>query len=412
MSRALAIAFVLSACGDDAATTDGGAPVPGTDGGPRPRDDAGRPIVRGDAGPAFDAHVEVEGFPVGEWVELTPPEVVTGEPETCIGQGLALDPNVPGTIFWGTTPYEDERGGLFKSIDYGRTWTRVASVEPAYEGASDHLDMPLHVRIDPADSNHLYAGDGVRGSSQGFFVSHDGGATFEKPPGFVTAITEAGIDNQDVYDVAVDPTDFMHVLVSFHYRWGWTDTRWNMNSGVMESTDGGTSWEVHVPVDGWGSGHAVKFLYEPSLGIGDSETWLLGTQGNGYWRTTDGGESWTQVSTVNITHGGATIYYTRAGVLYASGEQTIRSMDNGEHWEPVGPSSTWAVYGDGTLLYTGRSFGANQPFQVTPETDGATWSDFNTQTFPDGPYEMAFDARSGILFSSNWSTGIWALRPR
>jgi hypothetical protein len=176
----MTLLLLLLACGDDAAVLDGGRPIPGTDTGTRPRNDGGSIPAR-DSGPAYDAHVEVEGFPVGEWVEITPPEVVTGAPETCIGQGLALDPRTPGTIYWGTTPYEDARGGLFKSTDFGSTWRRVASVTPAWDGASDHLDMPLHVRIDPDDSNHLYAGDGVRGSSQGFFVSRDGGETFVKP---------------------------------------------------------------------------------------------------------------------------------------------------------------------------------------------------------------------------------------
>jgi MYXO-CTERM domain-containing protein len=68
------------------------------------------------------------------------------------------------------------------------------------------------------------------------------------------------------------------------------------------------------------------------------------------------------------------------------------------------------VHGDGTTLYTGKSFGANQPFSVSPETDGVTWKPFNTQMFPDGPYEMAYDAQNGILYSSNWSSGVWALK--
>ena len=49
----------------------------------------------------------------------------------------------------------------------------------------------------------------------------------------------------------------------------------------------------------------------------------------------------------------------------------------------------------GLLLYTGGAFGADFPFQVTPETDGSTWTDFNNQRFLDGPYEMAFDSKNG-----------------
>ena len=107
--------------------------------------------------------------------------------------------------------------------------------------------MPLHVRIDPNDSNHLYAGDGVRGSSPGFFVSTDGGINFVKPQGFVDALKAASIGTDDIYEVAADPSDFKHLLLSFHSAWGWTDTKWNMDAGVLESKDGGTTWIVHEP---------------------------------------------------------------------------------------------------------------------------------------------------------------------
>ena len=75
----------------------------------------------------------------------------------------------------------------------------------------------------------------------------------------------------------------------------------------------------------------MKFLYNPALGIGNSQTWLLGTQGAGYWRTTDSGATWTKVSDNNITHGGSTIYYAQNKVLYASG-RTMHSSDNGATW--------------------------------------------------------------------------------
>jgi MYXO-CTERM domain-containing protein len=347
----------------------------------------------------------------GTWQEITPAGVDTGAPETCIGQGVAIDPRHPSTIYWGTTPYTATLGGLFKSTDGGGTWRRIGKVTPLYAGASDQLDMPIHVRVDPNDPDHLYVGDGVRGSTQGFWVSTDGGETFTLPAGFTAALKAAGIDNQDIYDVAPDPAAFEHVLLSFHYRWGWTDTKWNMNSGVMESRDGGETWTVHEPMPSWGSGHAIEFLFQPSLCVGDAQTWLLGTQSDGFWRTTDGGKRWVQVSKTNITHGGGTIYYARGGALYASGaEATMRSTDNGATWTAVGQPGTWTVYGDGTTLYTGRSFGANQPFFVSSESDGTTWTALNAQAFPDGPYEMAYDAAGGIMYSSNWSSGLWALK--
>jgi hypothetical protein len=346
----------------------------------------------------------------GMWQNITPAAVAKGDQKTCIGQGLAVDRHNPSVIYWGNTPFTQEAGGLFKTTDGGATWARVAKVKPAFAGASDHLDQPVRVRIDPNDSNHLYAGDGVRGTSQGFFVSTDGGVTFVKPQGFADAIKAANIDNQDVYDVAVNPVDFRHVLVSFHYRWGWTNTKWNTNSGVMESKDGGATWIVHDP-GAWSSGHSIKFLYNPGLGIGNSQTWLLGTQSAGYWRTSDAGAHWTKVSNTSITHGGGDIYYSASGVLYASGaETTMRSTDNGVTWTPVGPNDTWAIAGDGNTMFTGKGWGSNLPFYASRESDGVTWAPYSDQKIPDGPYEMVYDATNAILYSSSWFSGVWALK--
>jgi MYXO-CTERM domain-containing protein len=346
----------------------------------------------------------------GMWQNITPASVAKGDQKTCIGQGLAVDRHNPSVIYWGNTPFTQEAGGLFKTTDGGATWARVAKVKPAFAGASDHLDQPVRVRIDPNDSNHLYAGDGVRGTSQGFFVSTDGGVNFVKPQGFNDAIKAANIDNQDIYDVAPDPTDFRHVLVSFHYRWGWTNTKWNTNSGVMESKDGGNTWIVHDP-GAWSSGHSIKFLYNPALGIGNSQTWLLGTQSAGYYRTADAGATWTKVSNTSITHGGGDIYYSAKGVLYASGaETTMRSTDNGVTWNPVGPNDTWAIAGDGTTMFTGKGWGSNLPFYASQESDGVTWMPYSDQKIPDGPYEMVYDSTNAILYSSSWFSGVWALK--
>ena len=126
--------------------------------------------------------------------------------------------------------------------------------------------------------------------------------------------------------------------------------------------------------------------------------------------TSDAGATWKQVTTTNITHGGGDIYYTAAGVLYAGGTQTVRSTDNGVTWQPVGPGSTWTVGGDGTTLYSGGGWGSNRPFQVSRETDGVTWKDYDTQKIGDGPYAMTYDSTNGIMYSSNWFSGVWALK--
>jgi hypothetical protein len=207
----------------------------------------------------------------------------------------------------------------------------------------------------------------------------------------------------DVYDVAADPTDFNHVLVTSHSSWTSPGS-----AGVLESKDGGKTWIVHEPVNGWGAGHGIWF-------VSNSATWLLGTQGDGYWRTTDSGGTWKQVTTESMAHGGGQVYRAKTGVLYASGsDEVMRSTDEGVTWTKVGPVKfTTAVFGDGNFLYAHQAYnGPVGPFFTSPETDGVTWKAYQngTQSFANGPFEMAFDAANGILYSSNWGEGILALK--
>lgn len=410
LERASDERFTGDALGDDDAldddVSDDDAPSPDDD--PAPGD-----YIPADGDPAAgDPSGTPPDLVPGVWTELTPPEVSTGAPETCIAQGLALDPNNPSTLYWTSTPYTSSEGGLWKSTDAGSSWRRVGAVAPAWVGATDHLDEPLHVRVDPTNSNHLYVGDGVRGSSQGFFVSWDGGETFEMPDGFRDAVADAGIDNVDLYDVAVDPADFLHVLLTWHYRWGWDDTPWKRSSGVFESKDGGDTWTVHAPELGWGTGHAIKFLYAPHVADetrrGNSSTWLLLTQDNGFWRTTNAGESWSKVSEVNMNHGGAATFYTSDGTLYAPGLPAQRSYDNGATWSSIGLPAPWSIFGAEGKLYSASGWGATTMY-VSDEADGMTWEPYNEQIVG-APYEMAYDASSRILYSSNWYYGLWALK--
>ena len=159
--------------------------------------------------------------------------------------------------------------------DGGSDWSKIGN-----------LDEPINVVVNPNNSNQLYCVDGVRGNSEGFWVSNDGGNTWTEPQGFIT--TAGSVGTSDLYSVAVDPTNFNHVLVSFHSPWAGTT-----NAGVLESNNGGSSWIIHQPPAGSAGGYGmdVFFLDNPATGQGNSDTWLFTAQGNsGFYRTTDGGK--------------------------------------------------------------------------------------------------------------------------
>ena len=322
----------------------------------------------------------------GTWKDISPPGWPFGAAFT---QGITVDPCNPAVIYLSTSSFDPSQAGLFKTIDAGATWTKLGK-----------LDEPIRIRIDPKNTQHLYAGDGVRGGTEGFWISNDGGATWAVSKGWAAASKEAGYID-DVYDVNVDPTDFAHVLVAFH-AFGQGD--------VLETKDSGDTWIVHKP-QGWGNGNAINFLYRPELGLGDANTWLIGTQGSGMFRTTDAGANWKKVSDTGIQHGGGTIYYTKAGVLYATGgDQNQRSTDNGVTWTKIGPGGGYnGIIGDGKTLYTAKCFGPTSMI-TSLETDGLTWKDFNAQKFSQGPFELAFDSVNGIVYSGSWGSGVLALK--
>jgi hypothetical protein len=331
----------------------------------------------------------------GTWVNINPSGLTFGGGGASLTQGMTIDPSNPSTLY--VTICLGSAEGLYRSTDGGLSWARLVA------------GVCQNIRVDPNNSQHLYMPRGVNSPNSGFWVSTDGGVNWTMPKGFSDTCADPRIRTTDAYHVDVDPSDFNHLLVSFHS--GWTDAGTGYNCGVLESKDGGITWIPHFPVTGMsGPGFNVFFLYNPGLGIGDKNTWLIGCQGGGYWRTTDAGASWKKVSDVSMEHGGGQIYYTKNKVLYVSGTPgNLRSTDNGATFTQFGPSGGYlSITGDGTNLYTGSHGGGH--FLTAKENNDQVWTDFNAQTFLEGPFEMVLDPVNRIMYSANITGGVWALK--
>jgi hypothetical protein len=330
----------------------------------------------------------------GVWRDVSPAGPPFGSSTFTFTQGIAIDPCNRAVIYVAVQgfDYTAARAGLYKTVDAGTTWSRISD-----------LDEPLRIRIDPADPQHLVVADGVRGGTLGLWVSRDGGNTFSTTPGWAAQRTDKFID--DLYDVAVDPADFNHMLVTSHSAWGWDD-QWNQNSGVLETLDAGVTWITHRPIEGWGTGHNIWFL-------NNSSTWLIGTQAAGYWRTTDAGATWQQVTTDSMVHGGGQLYKSPTGALYVtSWAGVLRNADGtGRSWVRIGGGTGNGLIGDGSRLYSGPYFanGSDNMYRSAPETNPSQWTTFN-QTVTMGPFEMAHDAVNGIIYSASWDMGVLALK--
>jgi photosystem II stability/assembly factor-like uncharacterized protein len=182
-------------------------------------------------------------------------------------------------------------GGVWKSIDAGRIWEPVFDAMPiASIGA---------LAVAPSAPDVVYAGSGestLRDSASfgnGMYKSVDAGKSW----------THIGLDGtQHIGKIAVHPTNpnIVYVAAIGHQYAA------NPERGVFRSTDGGRSWKkvlfrnddvgaVEVVLDPsnprvvyaglWNTRRPPWFIYAPSNG-----------PGGGIWKSTDGGDTWTQLT--------------------------------------------------------------------------------------------------------------------
>jgi photosystem II stability/assembly factor-like uncharacterized protein len=361
-----------------------------------------------DGGPPL-TDAAVAHLPVGTWTDVTPAGSMVATGVYHIG----VAPSDPAIVY-----VASDKGGMYKTTDAAKTWARLGNPTGYFDPAkgTDYLEDPCQIAVDPADPSHLYATEGVDGGRDGFWVSHDGGATWKKPQGFNDVASKVGGPGQDVVMMSVDPADFRHVIVSPHSDWAITV---GYSSGILETRDGGDTWTYHLPPgDAWAAGtKGVHMLHHPPTGQGSGDTWLVCDENAGWWRTTDAGASWAKVSDAKGPHGGNESYYTTTGVLYVGAVyHPQRSTDNGVTWQSIDalPSTTYSgLVGTGSVVYVhGYTDTTSIPFRTTAESDGATWKadDGESGLTRGSSWEMRFDPTNRILYSANRWGGLFAKR--
>jgi photosystem II stability/assembly factor-like uncharacterized protein len=122
--------------------------------------------------------------------------------------------------------------GIYKSTDAGRTWTHL--------GLRDSQQIP-QIALDPRDPNRVFAA--VLGhpygpnAERGIFRSTDGGQTFEK--------VLYKDENTGGSDVEIDPSnpDIVYAAMWEAREGPWENGSWSgAGGGIFKSTDGGTTW--------------------------------------------------------------------------------------------------------------------------------------------------------------------------
>jgi hypothetical protein len=338
----------------------------------------------------------------GVWKDITPAGSNPGTNSTC---GLDIDPSNPDVLYAGQL-----NNGMWKTTNAGETWTQLGNGQMG-SPVSGKIDLPSCISVDPKNPLHIYtchAGWGGTNSNLGFWISTDGGNFWTMTQGFIDATSLPGCGAKDAAKFEVDPNDFNHILISLRYV---TDEQF----GFFESTDGGATYIHHKPPATWESNtHGIHFLHnddDPGW-TQRSHTWHIDTDGHGWWRTTDSGNSWTQTSTMTGLHGGTHNLYWDAtdGSLYAGGTGAGKSTDNGKSWQSIStiPYAYYGVmFGDGKNVYGCSSQGNNGGTVFTSTDKGATWGSPANIGWAD---QMRLDKIHGIVYMTGFATGVWALK--
>ena len=225
-------------------------------------------------------------------------------------------------------------GGVFKSIDYGRTWQPIFDDQPtASVGAiAVALSNPNVIYVGSGEGLHrpdLSVGDGI-------YKSTDAGKTW----------THLGLrDGQQIAQVAVDPknADRVFVAVAGH-PYGPNEER-----GIYRSIDGGKTFEKvfyrdenvgasDVQIDPSNPQIVYAALWESREG--PWENGVFNGDGGGIFKSIDGGKTWRQLTKGlpdNIVQANLAIAPSASKTLFAAVRtKTIaklyRSDDGGETW--------------------------------------------------------------------------------
>jgi len=199
---------------------------------------------------------------------------------------VVIDPRNPSTVWVGSGEANNQRSvgwgdGIYRSDDAGRTWRNMGLK------ASEHIGR---IVIDPRDSNVVFAAAygplWTAGGDRGLYKTVDGGKTWTK----VLEVSE----HTGISDVAMNPNNPDVLLAVAHQRrrHTWTLIHGGPESGLHKSTDGGTTWRrVREGIPGGDMGRIVVAFSPAKDGLVYAKM-EPATGGVAIFASADSGDSW------------------------------------------------------------------------------------------------------------------------
>jgi photosystem II stability/assembly factor-like uncharacterized protein len=269
--------------------------------------------------------------------------------------------------------------GVWRSNDAGKTWTSLGL----------KLTRQIsRVRIHPTNPDVAYvAAEGnvwIPTPDRGVYRTRDGGRTWSK--------ILFRNDSTGVSDLAMDPND-PNVLYAAFWQAGrtpWKLVSGGAGSGIFKTTDGGDHWTEITRNPGMPAGILGNIAVTVSPVNSNRVFALIEADSGGVYRSSDAGATWQRINSDRTLRQRAW-YYTKinadpkdSNVVYVNNVNFMKSADGGRHFTPVrgiphGDSHDfWIAANDNRRMIEGDDGGAS-----VSADGGRTWSeeDFATAQF-------------------------------
>jgi len=247
-------------------------------------------------------------------------------------------PDQPNVFYIGVV-----NGGVWKTTDFGRIWRPIFDDQPTGSIGA--------IAIAPSNPTIMYVGSGEGlqrpdlSTGDGIYKSTDGGETW----------THLGLrDGQQIPQIIVDPDDPDRLFVAvLGHPYGP-----NLERGIFRSTDGGRTFDkilyrdentggVDVAFDPSNARTVYAVLWEAREG--PWENGVFRGPGSGLFKSTDGGDSWRQLTQglPNFEDDGL----SRIGITVAPSEPsrlfaTVESQSNGGLYRSDDAGESWHLIND------------------------------------------------------------------
>lgn len=293
---------------------------------------------------------------------------------------IGLSDSDPNTIYvgMGESPIRGNvthGDGVYKSTDGGKTWKHV--------GLEDTRQIS-RVRVHPKNPDIVYvAAQGhvwAPNADRGVFRSTDGGKTWKK---ILFRSDKAG-----ACDLIIDPTNpsVLYAGLWEVYRKPWTLESGGPGSGIFKSTDGGDTWTEITRNPGLPRGTIGIVGITVSPANSDRLWAIVEAEDGGVFRSDNAGRTWTKTNEQRNLRQRAW-YYSRiyadpknADEVYVLNTGFYRSNDGGRTFTGIGVPhgdnhDLWIAPDDPNRMIESNDGGANVSFNA-----GRSWSEQDQPT--------------------------------